>query len=226
MPTEIHKLSLGICNCYLIKDEGLILVDTGTPNQGKTFLKKLKKLSIEPNDISLILLTHGHWDHIGSANELKRLTGARVAVNHREKDWVELALKPLPPGVTVWGKIMTLISRAYVPLVRFPGTHVDLALEDKQFSLESYGIRGRVLHTPGHSPGSASLLLDSGDAFVGDLVANGLPSRFGPGLPVVAENIDAVRESWHLLLNEGAKRIYPAWGKPFPATVLEKLLRR
>ena len=65
----------------------------------------------------------------------------------------------------------------------------------------------------------------AGDAFVGDLVANGLPSRFGPGLPVVAENIDAVWESWHLLLNEGAKWIYPAWGKPFNANVLEKLLQ-
>ena len=60
MATEIHQLPLGACNCYLIREEGLILVDAGFPNQGKRFLKQLKDLSIEPKDISLILLTHGH----------------------------------------------------------------------------------------------------------------------------------------------------------------------
>lgn len=61
--TEIHQLSLGVCNCYLIKEEELILVDAGSLNQGEKFLKELNDLSIEPKDISLILLTHGHWDH-------------------------------------------------------------------------------------------------------------------------------------------------------------------
>jgi len=90
MKTEIHQLSLGVCNCYLIKEEGLIMVDAGFPNQGQKFLKELKDLSIEPKDISLILLTHGHWDHIGSTNELKRLTGGKVAINQPEKSWIEL----------------------------------------------------------------------------------------------------------------------------------------
>ena len=89
MKTEIHQLSLGICRCYLIKEEGLILVDAGFPNQGKKFLKELQNLSIEPRDISLILLTHGNSDHVGSLNEIKKLTGGKVAINQREKDWVE-----------------------------------------------------------------------------------------------------------------------------------------
>ena len=89
MKMEIHRLSLGMCYCYLIKQEGLILVDAGFPNQEEKFLKELKGLSIEPKDISLILLTHGHPDHIGSANEIKILTGGKVAINRREKEWVE-----------------------------------------------------------------------------------------------------------------------------------------
>ena len=63
MTAEIHRLILGACNCYLIKEQGLILVDTGSPNRGYKFQKELIKLSIEPEDISLILLTHGHQDH-------------------------------------------------------------------------------------------------------------------------------------------------------------------
>ena len=70
MKTEIHWISLGTCHCYLIKEEGLILVDAGFPGRGKKFLGELKSLSIEPKDISLILLTHSHWDHIGGLPHL------------------------------------------------------------------------------------------------------------------------------------------------------------
>jgi hydroxyacylglutathione hydrolase len=224
MKTEIHRFSLGIANCYLIKEEGVILVDAGTPNREGKFLKTLKDLSIEPKDISLILLTHGHWDHIGSVHELKRLTGGKVAINQREKDWVEQALKPLPPGISLRGKIFGAILKMSMPLVNFPGTSVDLVLEDEEFPLESYGIHGKVLYTPGHSLGSMSLLLDTGDAFVGDLAMNGLPLRIGPGMSVFAEDTGAVKESWRLLLERGAKLIYPGHGKPFKADALEKLL--
>ncbi len=224
MQTEIHRLSLGICNCYLIKEEGVILVDAGSPNQGKKFLKQLKELSIEPTAISLILLTHGHWDHIASTDELKKLTGGKVAINQHEKHWVEQALKPLPPGINLWGKILGVMLKMYLPLVNFPGTPVDLVLEDEEFALESYGIHGKVLYTPGHSSGSMSVLLDTGDAFVGDSATNGLPMRIAPGMSVFAEDVGALRESCRLLLTKGAKRIYPAHGKPFKADALQKVL--
>jgi len=224
MPTQIHRLSLGVCNCYLIKQEGLILVDAGAPNQGKKFLKELEGLSIKPKDISLILLTHGHWDHIGSANELKSLTNGKVAINQREKDWLEYALKPLPPGIGLWGKTLAVMLKMSRPFIKFPGTSADLVLEDEDFSLESYGIHGKVLHTPGHSSGSMSLLLDTGDAFVGDLAFNGFPMRIGVGMPAFGDDAGTIRESWRLLLTRGAKRIHPAHGKLFQATALEKLL--
>jgi glyoxylase-like metal-dependent hydrolase (beta-lactamase superfamily II) len=188
--TEIHKLSLGPCNCYLIKEEGLILVDAGSPNQGKKFLKALRDLSIEPADISLVLLTHGHWDHIGSANELKILTGSKV----------EQGLTPLPPAISLVGRVVALIMKMSMPLAKLSSTSVDIILEDTEFSLGTFGIHGRVLYTPGHSSGSMSLLLDTGEAFVGDSAMNGLPLRIGPGMPAFAEDVGALRESWRLLL--------------------------
>ena len=224
MGTDIHQLSLGPCNCYLIREEGLILVDAGVPNQGKKFLKRLKDLSIEPKDISLILLTHGHWDHIASISELKEITGCKVAINQHEKDWVEQALKPLPPATNLWGNMLEVIMRVYLSFINFPGTPIDLVLEDEEYPLEYCGIHGKVLYTPGHSSGSMSLLLDTGDAFVGDLVMNGFPMRIGPGMPIFAENIGALKESWRLLLTSGAKLIHPAHGKPFNADELRKML--
>jgi glyoxylase-like metal-dependent hydrolase (beta-lactamase superfamily II) len=69
-----------------------------------------------------------------------------------------------------------------------------------------------------------SLLLDTGEAFVGDLAMNGFPMRFGYGMPVFADDTDIVKESWRLLLDNGAKWIYSAHGKPFQAEKLRKLL--
>jgi glyoxylase-like metal-dependent hydrolase (beta-lactamase superfamily II) len=61
--------------------------------------------------------------------------------------------------------------------------------------------------------GSVSVLLDSGEAFVGDLAMIKLPLRFGPGLPTVAEDIEKVKESWRRLLELGVTTVYPAHWK-------------
>ena len=200
------------------------MVDAGVPKQGKKFLRWLKDLSVEPEDISLILLTHGHWDHIASVSEFKKLTGCKVAINQHEKDWVEQAHKLMPPGINLWGRVLEATINIYLSFIDFPGTPVDLVLEDEEYPLESYGIHGKVIYTPGHSSGSMSLLLDTGDAFVGDLAMNGFPMRIGPGMPIFAEDADTLKQSWRLLLSIGAKRIHPAHGKPFKADELEKSL--
>ena len=68
------------------------------------------------------------------------------------------------------------------------------------------------------------MLLDTGEAFVGDLAMNAFPLRFGPGLPIFAEDIHQVKDSWKKLLEMGVSRIYPAHGKAFAPDVIEKFL--
>ncbi|MDD5207026.1 MAG: MBL fold metallo-hydrolase, partial [Desulfobacterales bacterium] len=75
MRPRIHPIKLGVDHCYIIHGEGTIMVDGGAPNQLKNFLKAVERLSIRPKEIELIVLTHGHWDHIGSAKAIKDLTG-------------------------------------------------------------------------------------------------------------------------------------------------------
>jgi glyoxylase-like metal-dependent hydrolase (beta-lactamase superfamily II) len=64
----------------------------------------------------------------------------------------------------------------------YRGTNVDVNLEDTDFPLQSFGISGKIMHTPWHSQGSSTVLLDTGDAFGGDLAMNGLRLRTGPGM--------------------------------------------
>ena len=224
MELTIHPIALGVTNCYIIRHEGMLLVDSGVPKKAGSFKKALDKLNISADEIQLILITHAHWDHIGSAKEIKKLTGAKLALHDNEKEWLEKPAIHIPPGVTRWGRTFSKIMSMATKNMKIQSTSVDITLTNNGVPLADWGIPGKIIYTPGHSPESVSLLLDSGDAFVGDLAMNALPMRFSPGLPIFADSLETVKESWRLLLNSGAKVIYPAHGKPFSAEVIKKIL--
>lgn len=102
-----------------------------------------------------------------------------------------------------------------MPRMHIPVCEVDLVLGDEGLYLQEYGIPGKIIHTPGHTAGSVSVVLETGEAFVGDLAMNKFPLGLGPGLPIFAEDIQAVKESWKLLLEQGVEKVFPAHGKPF-----------
>jgi glyoxylase-like metal-dependent hydrolase (beta-lactamase superfamily II) len=223
---EIHPIPMGVCTSYLIKAEGCLLVDSGQQGYVGAFQRTLAKINLAPSRITFIFLTHGHWDHIGGLGEIRQLTPAPVAINSRERDWVTNGLRPLPTPITRWGRVIDFVSRTFIlPGQTFSGVPVDISLEDAPFSLAPYGIEGVLYHTPGHSSGSMSLLMNTGEAFVGDLAVGGPPQRLGPGLPVFADEPHRIKESWRALIELGAKWFYPAHGRPFPASALGAQLR-
>jgi hydroxyacylglutathione hydrolase len=224
MGINIYPIPLGFDHCYIIQDKGTIMIDGGTPKKAKEFTKAIERISIKPEEVQLIVLTHGHWDHIASARDIKEITGAKIAMHELEKDCLEKSLKSMPPGVTTWGHILSKIMTLFLPLIHIPEARVDVLLGDEEVSLEKYGISGKVIHTPGHSYGSVSVLLETGDAFVGDLAMNKFPLRLSPGLPIFAEDLQRVEESWKLLLDQGAKTIYPAHGDSFSADIIRDAL--
>ena len=134
---------------------------------------------------------------------------------------VEEGSPPFPAGVNAYGRAMSWSARQLLH-PKLPRIKVDMVLDDNGMSLHEYGIPGQVIHTPGHSMGHISILLDSGDAIVGDMAMNSWFLRLTPGLPVLADDINLVVQSWKKILPMGVKRIFPAHGMDFPVGVIQK----
>ncbi len=224
MTVTVTPIDLGFDRCYVLQGDGVIAIDGGAPKKGAAFRRGLERAGVRPADVKLIVLTHGHWDHIGSAGELKAITGGTLALHEREVSWLEQSLTPLPPGVTPWGRVLVKILGLFMPLFKVPAAKVDMPLGDEDVLLTDYGIPGRIVYTPGHSSGSVSVLLESGEAFVGDLAMNKFPLRLSPGLPILAEDPAAVIRSWKSLLERGVTTIYPAHGNSFSADVMRQAI--
>lgn len=222
---RLHRISLGVSNCYLLHGEGAVLVDAGPPGRESAIEKAFARLGVPLDALKLIVLTHGHFDHMGSASKLKARTGAKIAMHARDRSYLERGVGHVSPGVTRWGRVFGRVARTMMPFVRVPVAEVDVELNDEELSLAQYAIAARVIHTPGHTLGSLSVLTDDGDAMVGDLAMNGLPARVGAGLPSMAEDLGKARESWHRLLAMGTRVVHPGHGAAFSSEVMRRAVQ-
>jgi len=225
MKLEIFRVKLGLNSCYLIRGKDIVMIDGGMPNKLKVLKRVLTRLDISPSDIKLIVLTHSHFDHSGSAQEIREFTGGKIAVHVSERTYLENGGMIIPKGVNFYGKITKPWLFAIFKKISFPKFKPDILITDEPYPLKAYGIDGNIIHTPGHTVGSISVILDSGEAFVGCMAHNGFPFRFHPGLPIYAQDIEAIKKCWKILIGRGIKMIYPGHGKPFPVEVIKKTLK-
>lgn len=216
----IHRVRLGTCNTYLIQGHsGYILVDAGNANREKLFLKHLVKHNISPGQIKLIVITHAHYDHVGSLSAIKYLCQCPVAVHQREAGLLREGRFIMPPGTNMLGKTVACIGNkmAWTGFFKYKPVQPELVIY-ADLPLGDYGLSGFVTATPGHTGGSVSVVLPTGEAFVGDLAVNLLGSVFPP----FAENVPELLTSWRKLARLGVKTIFPAHGVPFGINLIKE----
>lgn len=227
-----HKIRLGLCNAYLIEgSRGAVLVDAGPKHCEKFLFRYLARQGMAPTDIKLVVVTHAHFDHVGGLQTITEVCGCPVAIHPVEGDLVRCGRVVFPPGINWFGKTASSLGRAFGGrafggrLFQFPAADPDI-LVSEEMSLEDFGVSGKIVPTPGHTPGSLSVLLPDGAGFVGDSAANYLPGRLGPILPPFADDVGQLLESWNRILLGGARLICPGHGRPFHAELLRREMKR
>ena len=222
-------LPRGMVNSFILIGERPVVVDTGVPESAPKILAVLAQEGFAPTDVSLILITHRHVDHIGSAAALKRVTGAPVAVHPLDADWLRRGDGGSRPPTGWGGRLFDLTG---LPSRRAEPCAPDLVVEGG-LALAPYGVPdGLVLHTPGHTPGSLSVLFPNGDVLAGDLAIGGISVLGGLAYlgharkPPFEDDRAAVRQSLTGLLDRGARRFYVGHGGPLEASAVRTYLAR
>lgn len=158
----------GNINAYLLLGRRPVVVDAGTPGSGRKIYDRIAGHGVDPKDIALIVLTHGHIDHFGAAAELHRLTGAPIAGHVADLGPYRTG-RVREPYVTT-GPMGRLLERVAALHAQTEPVEPHILVRD-EMSLLDHGIEARIMPTPGHTAGSISVLTDSGDLIAGDLVA-------------------------------------------------------
>lgn len=210
----VVQIRAGWVNVFLLRGErGNVLVDAGNPGQAERILALLARVGVTPEEVRLILITHGHVDHFGSAAALRRRTGAPVAIHALDAPALRQGVHQ-PDSLRPTSRLVGLLQRLPLQATasRAEGLEPDLIF-DQEWRLDEYGVAARVLPTPGHTPGSVTVLLDSGEAVLGDMLTGFLRR---PGPPIVAWNLERNQESLRSLLALSPHTLYVGHGGPLP----------
>jgi glyoxylase-like metal-dependent hydrolase (beta-lactamase superfamily II) len=204
-----------MCNTYLIIDDGITLIDAGLRGNVKKVYANLEKLGCAPKDISTIIITHAHIDHMGGLHQIWEDSDAKVMVGDKDADVVSGKEPPrVPRGV------LFAIARIFMGFLKYHPVPVDSRLKGG----ERINVLGdlEVIPLPGHTPGNIGLfspknrLLFSSDTV---RIKNGkflVPLNFKTNK---AEALDSIRRISEL----DCEIILPGHGKPIMANASKRV---
>jgi len=189
----VHQIEgLTMANVFLIVGQSITIIDAGTKQAGKKILHYIERIGRSPNDVERIVLTHHHFDHVGSLARLRQATGAQSAAHSLDALVIEGKESPQPFNLPPVQRLLFAFPNM---LMKPSPVRVDVRLADGEVLDVLGGLQ--VVHTPGHTPGSISLWLkEKGVIFVGDAIVN------------QADNLTGASEAFSLDMAEANRSVH------------------
>jgi len=205
---EIHQLLKGRSNSFLvIKGKKALLVDTGRKSKRRILVRRLDKFN--GITITALILTHSHFDHAENAAYLKERYHLPIIIHKEEAQFLKQGENPSIRGAFFITRLLTSLWESKIKShFRYEPVEYDFLVEER-FDLDNFGFNGYLLHTPGHSSGSMSLIVDNEVAIVGDAMFGVIKRMI---YPPFAEDPDLMIKSWGKLLDAGCSIYFPAHG--------------
>ena len=218
---RVPILPFHIVNAHVIRsDAGCILVDTGIPGSERKIAGALARHGLSFPDIKLIIVTHAHTDHAGSAARLRQLSGAPILAHRDDADFYS---RKEPMTFCPTGRVGRLFLKTPFPHQPYEGFVPDIMMKNGDVvNLHDFGVSGLVRHTGGHTPGSIAIELSSQKALVGDLLASGILiggiAFTGHAIrPPFEDNPHTVARELKRMVETGTRRFYLGHGGPLDA---------
>lgn len=207
----------GNTNCFLLQDEvtsNVVLIDAGHAAD-KDFMAKLQATQLI-NEIDFLILTHGHYDHVGHAGFLQEQYGIKIVMHQHDAESVKQGKMNFPPANSFLGNIVRITSIKEMSKARYNKFTPDIIVTDEEYlpDFDSF----RIVHLPGHTSGSIGVLFND-CLFAGDLVMN-MPL---PSASIFADDFCLLQASIAKAETLNAKIVYPSHGRPFSSKWLKRL---
>ncbi len=201
---KITPFDLSIANVFLVEaGDKKVLIDTAEHGREIQLEKALAKVGVQPKDISLVICTHGHYDHAGGAKYLKEKYGIPVMLGAGDIPMVASEKMPHLSPYTFGD----LLVRTFIANKTFIPAFVPDYAVSQDFDLRTLGIDGDVMVLPGHTHGSLAIAFGK-NVFVGDLFRGGLVSHGTACRHFFKPEVDKTRENVQKLLDKGYDMFY------------------
>ncbi|MCJ7447209.1 MAG: MBL fold metallo-hydrolase [Bacteroidales bacterium] len=184
-----------------------ILIDTSPKYMWNKLQKRLNNLNV--NHIDYLVLTHTHMDHAENSHRIKEKYKTLVIVHKNEASYLTSGNNIIPLGTNLFTRVLiNLLAKYLAPKIRYKPCQYDFIVDTK-FDLNDFGFNAYIMHTPGHTTGSMSVVIDNEVAIVGDTMFGVFK---GSVFPPFADDIKQMINSWGKLLETNCSVFIPSHG--------------
>ena len=216
----VRRVLTGRSNAFLISNDSThVLIDAGHANGYRPLSRSLAQLRVPQEGLTACVLTHAHYDHAENAHRIQERYATKLIIQQQEAGNLSRGENPITYGTTRFTRPLTnRFGTRVLSLKHYPSANPDITY-DEIFDLNSLGLDAYLLHTPGHSVGSASVIVHHEIAIVGDAMFGVFP---GSAFPPFADLPFVLIESWKKLLDTGCTLFLPAHGGAVTREVLQR----